>query len=121
MASFGLDDVFSGSTFSGMASGALAGGAVGGWPGAIIGGLGGAGIGAYSNYQRDNATQQQKSNIDQLLASMHTSNSSNMASYLAGLNKALAYYGPAQEQYSLLYGRGGAASTGKGVWGNTGV
>ena len=120
------DDLYSGMALSGAgtgaASGALMGSSLGPW-GAAAGGLVGGAIGLFTgaeaNGMRSQATQQQNKNLDTIMAELSQQSSQNYAQHIADLNKALAFYGPAQSYWDRLYGTGGAKTTGQGSWAGT--
>ena len=117
----GLDDIFSGSAFSGGLSGAFSGGLLGSTVpgigtvlGAGIGGLAGLGLGAYANSQRDDATSGQQADMRAMMAQMDAQSKQNYTQRIADLNKILAFYGPAQQSWNAAY-----ADPAKGVTGFT--
>jgi hypothetical protein len=113
------DSMISGSAISGAATGASAGGTVGGPWGAAIGGiLGGVG-GTYLDYTRDKANQQNKDSMESVMANIQAMNRTNYQQHIADLNKALQFYGPAQQQWDYLYGRGTTPTVAQGTWANT--
>ena len=124
------DDLYSGNALSGAGSGAATGAIIGseilpGW-GTAIGGIAGGALGlfggAQANSMRRDATNQQLSSLDQLMANMRAMTGQNYDQHIADLEKAQAFYGPAQQQWDRLYGQGtGAAKTGQGSWAGTGV
>lgn len=116
-----FSDLYSGSAIGGAASGASAGGMIGGPWGAAIGGIGGGLLGAFASGQRRDATNAQQHNLDQIIANMHAMSASNYDQHIADLNKALAFYGPAQQYWDRLYGSGSPMPTGQGSWSGTGV
>jgi len=90
--------------------------------GAIGGGLLGLFGGAESSSMRRDATAQQANSLDQIAASMAQMNQQNYQQHIDQLQKALAFYGPAQQYWDRLYGTGGGAkTTGQGSWSGTGV
>ena len=111
------NDFYSGSALggatTGAATGAMAGSSAGPY-GALLGGLVGGGIGLFTgasaNASRDQGVQGQQKNIDAAIAQMRQASSDNYAAHLANLNKALAFYGPANDRWNYLYG----TSTGQG-------
>jgi hypothetical protein len=111
-----LSDLYSGSAISGMASGALTGGLVGGVPGAVIGGLGGGLVGASANSTRNDAAAAQQQNLQDAMAKMRASSSSAYQQHIQNLDKAMSYYGPAQQAWDRAYGTGTPAATGQGSW-----
>ena len=122
------DDLYSGMALSGAgtgaASGALVGSSLGPW-GTAIGGLVGGGIGLFTgaeaNDMRAKATQQQSSNLDAIMAQLRQQSQTNYDQHIADLQKALAFYGPAQSYWDRLYGTGTAKPTGQGSWAGTNV
>jgi membrane protein YqaA with SNARE-associated domain len=116
---FGFDDIFSGAGLSGAASGAVAGGAAGGGWGALAGGIAGWGLGAYANEKRQQATQQQKQNLDQIMANLRAMSQSSYAQHVDDLKKAQSAFGPAEQMWSRLYGTGQPAQQGQQDWSNT--
>ena len=111
-------DFYSGSALGGATTGAATGAMIGSqvYPGygTIIGGLLGGGMGLFegasANASRDQGVQGQQKNIDAAIAQMRQASSDNYAAHLANLNKALAFYGPANDRWNYLYG----TSTGQG-------
>lgn len=107
------NDFYSGSALggatTGAATGAMAGSSAGPY-GALLGGLVGGGIGLFTgasaNASRDQGVQGQQKNIDAAIAQMRQASSDNYAAHLANLNKALAFYGPANDRWNYLYGTG---------------
>jgi hypothetical protein len=117
-----FSDLYSGTAISGAASGALAGGMSAGPYGAVAGGLVGGGMGAYANSQKNQATSNQQKSLDQIIANMKAMGASSYDQHISDLQKALAFYGPAQQAWDRLYGTGtGAAQTGQGSWGGTNI
>ena len=120
------DDLYSGMALSGAgtgaASGAMMGSTLGPW-GAAAGGLIGGGIGLFTgaeaNGMRADATKQQTQNLDKIMAQLSQQSKLNYDQHIADLNKALAFYGPAQSYWDRLYGTGGAKTTGQGSWAGT--
>jgi len=108
------NDFYSGQALTGAGSGAASGALIGSqiYPGygTAIGALAGGALGlfggAYSNAKRDEATKAQVGNIDQLIGQLGSMSSSNYSNYLAGLNKAIGFYGPATQRWNYLYGTG---------------
>ena len=121
------DDLYSGMALSGAGTGAFAGGTIGssilpGWGTAIgagVGGLAGLFTGAEANSMRSDATKQQNQNLDKIMAELSQQSKLNYDQHIADLNKALAFYGPAQSYWDRLYGTGGAKTTGQGSWAGT--
>ena len=118
-----LSDLYSGSALGGAASGAATGFMLGGPTGAVIGGLGGDLLGASANSTRNDASAAQQQNLQAGISQMHAASANAYAQHFQNLEKALAFYGPAQQQWDKLYGAGtGApAATGQGSWKGTGV
>jgi hypothetical protein len=108
------NDFYSGQALSGAGSGAASGALVGSqiYPGygTAIGALAGGALGlfggALANSKRDDATKAQVNNIDQLISQFRSMSESNYSNYLAGLNKAIGFYGPATQRWNYLYGTG---------------
>jgi hypothetical protein len=103
----------------------MIGSTIGPW-GTAIGGLVGGGIGLFggaeANSIRDKATSQQQSKLDQILANMRAMGASTYDQHIADLQKALAFYGPAQKEWDRLYSPGtGGAQTGQGSWAGTNI
>jgi hypothetical protein len=121
------DDFYSGSALSGAGSGAASGALLGssispGYGTAIGGVLGGAlGLfgGAYANSERDSATANQKKSLDQIMANMRAMSTKNYDKHIEQMQKALNFYGPAQQAYDRAYGTGEPAQTGQGSWAGT--
>jgi L-aminopeptidase/D-esterase-like protein len=115
------DSMISGSALSGAASGAAAGGSVGGPWGALAGGvLGGVG-GSYMDYEKDKAGEANKAAASQLMDNVNALNRTQYQQHIADLNKSLAFYGPVQQQWDMLYGRGTTPTVAQGTWANTAV
>lgn len=120
------DDLYSGMALSGAgtgaASGAMMGSALGPW-GAVGGGLVGGALGLFTgaeaNGMRSDATKQQNQNLNKIMAELSQQSKANYDQHIADLNKALAFYGPAQSYWDRLYGTGGAKTTGQGSWAGT--
>jgi hypothetical protein len=71
---------------------------------------------------RNQATSQQSKAMDQILANMRAMGASSYDQHIADLQKALAFYGPAQQQYDKLYGTGSPGTgTGQGSWAGTNI
>lgn len=116
------EDLYSGSALGGAGTGAATGAMVGGVPGAIVGGALGWLGGATANSQRADATAGQQQNLDALARSLRAQSKQRYQQYLAEMDKALSFYGPAQAQWNRLYAQPGEApSVGQGSWSNTGV
>ena len=116
------EDLYSGSALGGAGTGAATGAMVGGIPGAVIGGALGWLGGASANSQRADATAGQQQNLDALARTLRAQSKQRYQQYLADLEKAQSFYGPAQAYWDRLYGQAGTApSTGQGSWSNTGV
>jgi hypothetical protein len=124
------EDLYSGSAIGGAGSGAATGAiigsqiypgygtAIGGIAGGLIGGL----TGAYANSQRSGATQTQQANLDALMRNLRRESQRRYREYLADLEKAESFYGPAQAEWTRLWGRPGSAPViGQGSWSGTGV
>lgn len=117
-------DIFSGDTLAGAGSGLVTGlAASGGNPyGALAGGVIGAGLGAYSHDAKEAATAKQANNLDQIIANMKAMTGQAYNQHIQDTQKALQYFGPAENYWSKLYGSGsGPAQTGQADWGNTGL
>lgn len=115
-------DIFSGDALAGAAGGAATGASVGGPWGALIGGVAGGGLGAYAHGKKQSATNQQASNLDQIIKNMMAMSDTAYDQHINDTKKALNYFGPAQQAYSRYYGGQGAPATvGQGVWSNTGI
>lgn len=114
-------DIFSGDTLAGGASGAVAGGSIGGGYGALAGGLIGAGLGAFAHHEKQAATSQQAQNLQQIINNMRAMTSQAYDQHIADTQKALNYFGPAENYWSRLYGQGTPAQTGQLDWANTGL
>jgi hypothetical protein len=100
----------------------MAGGMAAGPWGALAGGVAGGGMGAYANSQRDQATSNQQHSLDQIIANMKAMGASSYDQHIADLQKALAFYGPAQQAWDHLYSPGtGAAAAGTGSWAGTNI
>jgi hypothetical protein len=106
MASFGLDDIFSGSALSSGLSGAIGGGMVAGPYGALAGGLGGLGTGAYANYKRDEAADKSKGALDQVMQNINAYNRMKYQSRMKDLGQIMNFYGPARSAWNDMYGGG---------------
>lgn len=116
------EDFYSGSALGGAGTGAATGAMVGGVPGAIVGGALGYLGGAFSSSQRADATAGQQQNLDAIARELRAKSKQRAQQYLADIEKAQSFFGPAQAYWDRLYGRPGAApSTGQGSWANTGV
>jgi hypothetical protein len=122
-------DFYSGTALSGAGGGAASGALIGneivpGW-GAAIGGLVGGGLGLFggaaANSQRNNATAQQAKSLDQIMANMRAMSASNYDNHIQQLQKAINFYGPAQQYWDRLYGTGEAQPAGQGSWAGTNV
>jgi hypothetical protein len=116
-----LSDLYSGSGLSGAASGALTGFLVGGPVGAAVGGIGGDLVGASANSTRNNASAAQQQNLQSAIAQMRAASSSAYQQHIQNLDKALSYYGPAQQAWDRAYGAGTPATVGQGSWKGTGT
>ena len=114
-----FDSMLSGSALSGAASGAAGGGSIGGPWGAAIGGIAGGLGGTYLDYERDKAGDANKQSMNQLMSNINALNRTQYKQHIDDLNKALAFYGPVQNQWDLLYGRGTTPTVGQGTWSNT--
>lgn len=115
-------DVFSGDALAGAAGGAATGATVGGGWGALAGGLAGAGLGAYAHSQKQQATDQQVQNLNQIIANLQAMSNTAYDQHIADTKKALSYFGPAETAYNRYFGGSGApAKVGQGVWGSTGI
>ena len=123
------DDLYSGAALggaaSGAASGAMIGSSIGPWGtagGALVGGALGLFGGAEANSIRSDATAQQSKAMAQILANMRAMGASSYDQHIADLQKALAFYGPAQQQYDRIYGTGTSGNgTGQGSWAGTNI
>ena len=115
------DSMISGSAISGAAGGAAAGGSVGGPWGAAIGGIAGGIGGTYMDYTRDKANDQNKQAMASIMGNINAMNRTNYQQHIADLNKALAFYAPAQSQWDYLYGRGTTPKVAQGTFANTKV
>lgn len=104
MASFGFDDIFSGSALSGGLGGLMAGGMTGNPYAAIAGGVGGLGAGAYANYKRDEAAEKQKGSLDQVMKNINAYNASKYQSRMRDLGQIMNFYGPARSAWNNMYG-----------------
>ena len=118
-----LSDLYSGSAFGGAASGALTGLVVsGGDPlGAVVGGLGGGLMGASSNSTRNDASAAQQKNLQDAITQMRSASSAAYQQHIQNLDKALSYYGPAQQAWDRAYGTGTPATVGQGSWKGAGA
>ena len=127
------EDLYSGSALGGAASGAVGGAALGssiapGY-GTVIGGVLGAGVGLFTgaeaNSMRSNATNQEQSALDAIIAQMNQTNQQQYAQHIADLKQTMAYYGPATQEWNYLYGNPPPASQAtaqpKTGWGTTGA
>lgn len=124
------DDLYSGAALGGAASGAASGAMIGstilpGW-GTAVGGLAGGALGLFggaeANSMRSSAASKQSSAMDQIMANMQAMGASTYDQHIADLQKALAFYGPAQKAWDRLYGTGtGPATTGQGSWSGTNI
>ena len=116
-----LGDLYSGSALGGAASGAMTGFMVGGPVGAAIGGVGGDLVGASANSTRNNASAAQQQNLQSSIAQMRAASSAAYQQHIQNLDKALSYYGPAQQAWDRAYGTGTPATVGQGSWKGTGA
>jgi hypothetical protein len=111
MASFGFDDIFSGSALSSGLGGAVVGGMASGGPiGAILGGVGGIGAGAYANYKRDEAADKSKGALDQVMKNINDYNQTAYQKRMNDLGSIMNFYGPARSAWNDMYGGGSQAT-----------
>lgn len=114
-------DIFSTSTLSGAATGAMPGLLTGNPWLAVGGGLLGAYGGAKANDTRDDAMAAQKKNLNTVLQQLGRQNQNSYAKYLQAIKQAQSYFGPAQTAWNKAYGGSQSMPVGQGAWGNLGV
>jgi hypothetical protein len=106
------DDLYSGAALSGAGtgavSGAVLGATIGGPYGAAAGGLIGGALGLFTggeaNSLRAQATKNQQNQLAALTAQLNQQSQADYQQHIDNLNKALAFYAPAQQAWDRVYG-----------------